>query len=99
MTELEEYKVLEADDGYIGEHPHRIRCPGGMFTNPERLEVMKRVRNRQETANKRLKNWGILSQKFRSCLYLHGDAFRAVAVVTQVTLEQQGEGLFEVLEY
>ena len=69
-----------------------------MFTDPERLEVMQRVRSRQETANKRFKNWAILSQKFRSCLSLHSDAFRAVAVITQLSIEQ-GEGLFQVTEY
>ena len=56
MTEFEEYECCEVDDGYIGEHPRHIKCPGGMFTNPERLEVMQRVRSRQETANWRFKN-------------------------------------------
>ena len=82
MIKLEEYECCEADDGY-------------MFTDPERLEVMQRVRSRQETANWRFKNWAILSQTFRSCLSLHGDAFRAVAVITQLSIEQ-GEGLFRV---
>ena len=98
MTELEEYECCEADDGYIGEHPHHIKCPGGMFTDPERLEVMQRVRSRQETANKRFKNWAILNQKFRNCLSLHADAFRAIVVITQLTIEQ-GEGLFQVMGY
>ena len=49
MIKLEEYECCEADDGY-------------MFTDPERLEVMQRVRSRQETANKRFENLAILSQ-------------------------------------
>ena len=69
-----------------------------MFTGPERLEVMQCVRSHQETAKKRFKNWAISSQKFRSCLSFHSDAFRAVAMITQLSIEQ-GEGLFQVMEY
>lgn len=45
----------EADDGYIGDHPEYIKCPGG-FANPQQTEFMQqRVRNRQETGNFRFK--------------------------------------------
>ena len=53
MTKLEEYECCEADDGYIGEHPRHIKCPGGMSKG---------------------------------------------VVITQLSIEQ-GEGLFQVLEY
>ena len=54
-----------------------------------------RVRARHEMLNEWLKNWGILSQVFRHHITLHGDVFRACAVVTQLTIENS-EPLFKV---
>jgi hypothetical protein len=54
-----------------------------------------RVRGHHETLIGRLKNGGILSQVFRHHIMMHGDVFRASAVVTQLTI-QDGEPLFEV---
>ena len=54
-----------------------------------------RVRARHETLNGRLKTWGILSQVFRHHITLHGTAFWACAVVTQITIADCGESLFE----
>ncbi len=54
-----------------------------------------RVRARHETLNRRLKNWGILSQVYRHDIMWHGDVFRACVVVTQLTIKN-GEPLFEV---
>jgi hypothetical protein len=87
---------VEADDGYIGEHPRYVKCPSG-FANPTTTEYMQqRCRNRQETVNKRFKNWGILKQVFRhqEKLVEHADIFRAVAVITQLSINE-GERLFE----
>ena len=56
--------------------------------DPERRDILQRVRSRQVTVNKRFKTWGILSQSFCSAIYLHGDAFWAVAVINQLSLEQ-----------
>jgi hypothetical protein len=47
-----------------------------------------------ETLNRRLKNWGILSQVFRHHVLLNGNVFRACAIITQLTTED-GEPLFE----
>lgn len=56
---------IEADDGYIGDAPDKVKCPKSI-TNPEENEVMqKRVRSRQETINKRVKQWEILKQEYR----------------------------------
>ena len=55
MSHLEKGERVEADDGYIGEHPQWVKCPKG-FANLEETEFMQqRCRNRQETVNKRLK--------------------------------------------
>ena len=34
LSHLEPAERVEADDGYIGEHPLHIKCPAG-FANPE----------------------------------------------------------------
>ncbi len=54
-----------------------------------------RVRTCHETLNRQLKTWGILSQVFRHHITMHGDVFRACAVVMQLTIKN-GEPLFEV---
>ncbi len=42
---LEESKRVEADDGYIGEAPERVKCPGS-FVNPQENEKMQsRIRS------------------------------------------------------
>lgn len=95
MTELDYAERVEADDGYVGEHPQYVKCPAG-FANPPECEFMQqRVRNRQETINNRLKFWGILKQFFRHREFLcrHGDVVRAILVITQLAIDQ-GEKLF-----
>ena len=93
MTELGPAKRVEADDGYIGEPPLHIKCRK-IFANPEQtLFMQQRVRNRQETVNKRFKNWGILKQVYRHNITKHGDIFRAIVVITQLSITN-GEQLF-----
>jgi len=63
--------------------------------NPEETVFMQqRVRNRQETVNKRMKNWGALKQVWRHRFTSHGSVFRAIAVITQMRIEN-GEPLFQ----
>ena len=94
MSHLDHGERVEADDGYVGEHPRYVKCPAG-FANPqETLFMQERVRSRQETVNKRFKHFEILKQIFRNDLELHGDAMRAIAVITQITINQ-GEKLFQ----
>ena len=76
---LDPYERVEADDGYIGESPHKVKCPGCAANPTENL----------------LKNWEILKQVYRHDIIEHGDFFRAVAVITQLSIEN-GEPLFEV---
>jgi len=93
MSHLEKGERVEADDGYIGEHPQWIKCPKG-FANLEETEfVQQRCRNRQETVNKRLKQFGVLKQRYRHDLTMHGDIFRACAVLTQLAIND-GDKLF-----
>ena len=95
LSHLGEAERVEADDGYIGEAPRHVKCPK-CIANPQETEFMQqRVRNRQETVNKRFKDWGVLRQRFRHSINLarHGDIFRAVAVLTQLAINN-GEKLF-----
>ena len=95
LSHLGPNERVEADDGYVGEAPQHIKCPKS-FANPEEtLAMQKRVRSRQETVNNRLKQWGCLNERFRHDTRKHGDVFRAVAVVTQLSI-QNGEPLFSV---
>lgn len=97
-SHLDEFERVEADDGYVGEAPLLVKCPM-CVTNPEDTKVIQRkVRARQETANKRFKQWGCLTQTFRHDVRKHSEVFRAVAVITQLSI-QLGEPLFQVPEY
>lgn len=95
MSHLGEFERVEADDGYIGEAPRHVKCPKCIANPDETLFMQQRVRNRQETVNKRFKDWGILRQLFRhaSRLPLHGEVFRAIAVLSQLQINN-GEKLF-----
>ena len=94
LTKLTENERIEADDGYVGEAPRYIKCPKS-FGNPEEtLAMQARLRSRQETVNNRFKNWGVMRQTYRHSIPTHGDAFRAVAVITQISI-LNGESLFE----
>ena len=92
---LEEFERVEADDGYIGEAPQKVKCPGCMSNPDENQEMQNSVRARHESLNGRLKNWAILSTMYRHDLMEHGNVFWAIAVMTQIGINA-GEKLFEV---
>ena len=60
-TCLEPNERVEADDGYEAEAPFKVKCPSSMTIVPERKAMMSRVGKRQETVNRRFKQWKILS--------------------------------------
>jgi hypothetical protein len=86
---------VEADKGYIGEAPTHVKCPGSAYSTEEEAKMQNNARARHETMNKRLKQWGSLSQQYRHSLTTHGDVFRAVAVITQLSF-QHDKPLYEV---
>jgi hypothetical protein len=95
MSHLGDDERVEADDGYIGEHPQHIKCPKGFANQKKTLFMQQRVRNRQETINKRFKDWQIMVQIFRhEPLSMHADAFRCIAIVEQLAINK-GEPLFQ----
>ena len=95
MTYLEEFERVEADDGYIGEAPLKVRCPKCITTPLERKEMMAVVRMRHETVNRRIKQWRCMKDVFRHGIDFHSTCFSAVAVMTQIAISQ-GEPLFQV---
>ena len=85
-----------ADKGYGGEPA--VILKKGEGTEAERKRATY-ARARQETINGRMKNWNILKNKFRHNdghdVAKHGIVFRAVAVLTQLTIQTE-EPLFNV---
>lgn len=99
LSHLDPNERVEADDGYIGEAPAHVKCPAsiGQYQQPGTETMQAFVRRRQETVNKRFKQWGILKQVYREKQDIgsHGKAFRAVAIITELAIEN-GEPLFDV---
>ena len=95
MSHLGPNERVEADDGYIGEAPRHVKCPKSFVNPDENRQMQQRARARHETVNKRFKQWGCLTQTYRHDLLKHADVFRAIAVITQLSIEQ-GEPLFDV---
>ena len=91
---LEPGERVEANKGYRG-YPDKIKCPANDVNPAENRAMQGKARARHETFNGWLKNWGILSQVYRHHIMLHGDVFRACAVVTQL-IAANSELLFEV---
>ena len=95
---LEEGERVIADDGYIGEAPGHVLCPKAIRAvkiTEEQREWEQRVRNRQETVNKRFKHFNCFNKRFRHSVVDHGLCFRAIVVLTQISLHN-GDGLFEL---
>ncbi len=76
----------ETDDGHRGSAPLYATCPGVIDANLEKAEMQQKVRNRQETVNKRFKNWAILLTPYRNKLLEHQTVFGAIVVLTQLSL-------------
>ena len=95
MTELDEGERVEADDGYIGEAPRHVKCPRSISRREECDAMSSYVRRRQETINKRFKQFGVLKQIYRHDIRDHGTVFRCVAIVIELSIEN-GEPLFSV---
>ena len=95
---LGQFERVEADAGYVGCDPLYAKTPKSIFGREDRKELQNRVRARQETVNKRFKQFGILNQRFRHDLTLHEIVFHSIAVLTQLSL-LSGETLFDIPDY
>lgn len=97
---LDRFEHVEADDGYIGEDPGKVKVPGSMVHDQDekQLYVRGRVRRRQETVNLRIKFFTCMNTVFRHHISFHGTCFKACAVLVQLAIEN-GHPLFEAGEY
>ncbi len=83
-------------DGICGaEDPLKVRAPGTFFSKPQNQAMEKRVCARHEHCNRRMKQWAILRQEFQHDLTHHESVFCAIAVMTQLCI-QNGEPLATV---
>ncbi len=91
----DEHERVEADDGYIGKAPRKVKCPGCTSNPTKNQEMQNRARSRHESLNGWLKNWEILKSMYRHVIMENGNVFRAIAVITQISINT-GKQLFEV---
>ena len=95
VSNLDEHERVEADDGYLPGDPEFVKTRSGIFHDNH--EIRNTVRARHETVNKRMKQFGALSSKFRHGMDKHGIVFDAIAVLTQISFNR-GETLFQINE-
>ena len=95
---LDNGERVEADDGYAGADPEFTKTRSGIFHPTAAASVRNTVCARHETVNKRLKQFAALSNVWRHNISKHSTAFHAVALVTQISIEN-GEPLFEIEGY
>lgn len=86
-------EMVEADKGYRGQ-PDKIRTPEDFHSQEER-DLKRRASSRHETVNRRFKQFSILKKQYRHDLRDHQKNFRAVVVLTQLSIKN-GEVLFAV---
>eukprot|EP00804_Cyclotella_cryptica_P027370 CCRYP_008812-RB/>CCRYP_008812-RB protein AED:0.16 eAED:0.09 QI:0/-1/0/1/-1/0/1/0/164 len=90
---LDEDEDVEADGGYQGE-PHYLTIPKDAKDREEWF-MKTDVQSHHETANKWLKIFDILRKQFRHDLRKHSSVFKAIVVLTQLSIEH-GSPLYSV---
>ncbi len=87
--------MVEGDNGYIGEVPQKMKCPGCASKLTKNQAMQNWLWSRQESLNGRLRNWDILTSLYHHDLMEHGNVFWAIAVIMQISINI-GEKLFKV---
>jgi hypothetical protein len=87
VSMLEYGERCETDGGYQGNAPKFVKCPKGVWGESGKRAIQQKVRSRQETVNKRLKNWVILVTPYHHDLKLHQTVFAAVIALLQLSFE------------
>ena len=77
-----------ADGSYVGDKC--VMCIPGKSE-----KFSSQVRARHETANRRLKHFAVLGNRFRHKLQLHSMCFHAIVNLTQIILESS-DSLFQI---
>ena len=81
---LRPWERVEADLGYSGDE--RVHGPDDHAPNMRQYIIKYQLRDRHETINKLLKEFGCLQHRFRHDVNDHGMFFSAVAVIVQITI-------------
>jgi hypothetical protein len=86
---MEFTEQCETDQGYCGWALAKVKCPGGLLADPDDgvKAIQARVRSRQETVNKRFKNWGPLNTPYRHNIFKHQTVFGAFVALAQLSLQ------------
>ena len=94
-------ECVEADDGYKAEDPEVVRAPAGVRAMEDMRWHMKRskARRRHETINQRIKQYSVLTDRFRNDINKHLACFRACAILTQLSFDFGKRAPFEVNDY
>jgi hypothetical protein len=95
---LEEGEQVEADDGYAALGPEFVKTCSSPFHPKEYKAVQNKVCARQETIYKQFKQWGVICEVFCHKIMKHHMWFQAVAVLTQLSIENE-ELLFQIRGY
>ena len=84
---LDDGERVIADDGYKAEDPYCVVAPGGLRAgdNKQKKKARGLVGGRHETINERVKQFKVLTDRFRHDIGKHGDCFRACVVLTQLS--------------
>jgi hypothetical protein len=82
---LEPGERCETDRGNQGSTPTYVKYPGVLEADLNTVEIQQRVQSRQETVNKRFKNWAFLLTLHRHSLLEHQTVFCAIVVLTQLS--------------
>jgi hypothetical protein len=85
VSMLEPGEQCEMDGGYQGSAPTYVKCPGVLEEDPNTVKIQQQVRSRQETVNKRFKNWAILPTPYHHNLLEHQTVFGAIVLPTQLS--------------
>ncbi|GFH50665.1 hypothetical protein CTEN210_07141 [Chaetoceros tenuissimus] len=90
-------KRVETDGGYavFGRKDDKCDRPHDYCYTMDQYYAKTNVRARQETVNRRFKEFNILHDVFRHKKEKHGIVFDAIAVITQLTIEN-GNKLYDV---
>ena len=83
IYELDQGEKYLADGGYR-DGGQFSETPNGLNNPDQKMKALARARH--ETVNRRFKQFGILSQRFRHSLNKHGAVFMAVANITQLAI-------------
>jgi hypothetical protein len=91
---LETGKRVKANNSHVGA-ANKIKCPNNPRNPVENKGMQSRVRSCQETINRCFKTWGILNKVYCHDIRRHGVVFQAIAIITQLAIEN-GSPLFQV---